>query len=276
MGKISEVAEHVRALRGSLGSTQEQFAHRVGVRPAAVSGWESGDSKYAPGAAALIALGRLAAEHGRPEEALWLLKRAGLDERAILRAGEQVKRERHIGAPHPAEVVRVPVQTPAGEKAGPALVLDARLVPNPGATRCVVLAEGGLGNTWPVFRQGDMLLVDGAQADLDRLVGQFAMVRLTRPEGEENWMQERWPVNPGRDERYQLGTLRIVPNWDRPPEWVVNLAAPWDSDPGWRLSRPGIPIGWAPGDGTPVRLCSGCEILGRVTTLFAHQADRSR
>jgi len=252
MAKISEVAELVRQLRGD--KSQEEFARLFDVKPPTVSAWESGKDAYAPGVGACLKLGNLAAKEGRADVALFFWKQAGLSEQAVLMAAASIRKQRNL-RPAPDGILRVSIETPDGEELGRELMIAAEQVLNPPCVRAI-LADGER-----------VLLVDTSTTDIQGLRGEVVAVKFPPgPRNLDNWMEATWPKG-----RLGAGTLSTGPHQPEGHFWVA-----WLGEAARSYMTVDHPTAIGGGERSqaaidardfsppPIKLRSGCKILGRV------------
>ncbi|HSA93977.1 MAG TPA: helix-turn-helix transcriptional regulator [Terriglobales bacterium] len=80
--------QRIRSLREHVGWSGTRFGRYLGVSQMAISRWERG--RHPPPAEAWIALGILAAEHGRVEDCWYFLEQAGLSQEVLKSLFESV------------------------------------------------------------------------------------------------------------------------------------------------------------------------------------------
>jgi DNA-binding XRE family transcriptional regulator len=172
--------ERIRALRNAVKMKQGQLSRALSVAQSLISACESG--KKDASVDLCIRLATFAAQRDLLKDASWFLVRGGLDVRSVLRISEELLRE--LGAPITVgEIVRVPSAIPiskrrTGARAPGHLSFPSAMVPNPLSTSYVRVADDFM---QPLFKRGDVLLIDSSATDLWALSGSWvAMDRHTR------------------------------------------------------------------------------------------------
>jgi transcriptional regulator with XRE-family HTH domain len=205
-----EWANRLRRLREHLGLSQSQVAERLGVSQVSVSRWEAG--KDEPTGPAYIAIARLAG----PQDCWYFWERVGLTQTDVMRVVPDLEQRIHSRAPIEMNLLPAKGSTsrPAGLKAVPDVV-GVPLLHDAAAAGSARLIEQAnvdmtlaLPRSWfvhpesivaikvegesmsPVLESGYIAMVDTADQDPKRLLGE--MVAARDPDGAVTikWLRE--------------------------------------------------------------------------------------
>jgi transcriptional regulator with XRE-family HTH domain len=273
--KLGEWAGRIKDLRAALEFTQDRLAKELDVKQGTVSAWETGDpDKYFPSAEMYSYLGNLAADNGY--DPTWFWEQAGLEIRSLEQFAEKRLKERG-SAPEVGEIVRVGSLKgwpgiPAGSRSDD-LILPARFVPNPAATKFVAVGGDIKSSTFP---HGDILVIDTSNAELSSLWDKVVLAYFDPKEKDRRPPYARWP------DGLFVARLRCR-EWDRLSlTWVAQLTSLIGED----SSAEDISVGfWKPETSelpslvtarraaqtkarelapAKLRLSPGCRILGQM------------
>ncbi len=195
---LQETAQRIVNLRRLLGKnrfslrkmSQELFAKHLGVKPAAVAGWERAERRYAPGPRALGKLVKASLDAGSLEDALFFSRCAGWDIDVVVSFAKLVLVKRQQ-IPEDGEINRIP-ETERLQEGGyglvgvkefqpsspPGIVLSARFVRG-SQPQAYVLDKGFGGSKF--FGAGDRIFIDwslGFGEGIESLWGQPVLLEF--------------------------------------------------------------------------------------------------
>lgn len=155
-------SRRLKRLREELGLNKKQIAKAADVEPLAVSMWEKEQGASVPRAETFIKLSTFAQKKGHIEDALWLLEQAGVHMRDLRALAPQIDKvfAKYQRAAAPGELLEVR----AALEGQDALHFPASLVRNRPDVRYIRIDHGLME---PVFRSGDILLIDESLKDKD-------------------------------------------------------------------------------------------------------------
>jgi DNA-binding XRE family transcriptional regulator len=167
MGRNSESAIKIRALRDAIGVGQVAFAKTIGVARSLVAACEGGSRT--PSTDFLVRLGNLAAENRHYIEAEWFWREAGV--RRMLPAAVHLLKQMESPISHGA-ITNVPPSKFARQErdAGRWLPFPTHLLTTPLAAAYITVADDSLR---PMFKRDDVLVLDESERDPWTMVGGY-------------------------------------------------------------------------------------------------------
>lgn len=174
---------------------QAKFAKELGVTHPLVSLSESGDRE--PSTDMLVRLGKFAVNKRRYEDAKWFWEKAGIDMKALDPfIDEQMRQRRATPAGGNTSATSVVEVKPLDPSVDETIFFPENLLPNPASTRFLRVdvheknrkhvKSGGqfadihaLSEAWQNFNDGDILLIDTADVDLEQMGNGTCVVSVT-------------------------------------------------------------------------------------------------
>jgi transcriptional regulator with XRE-family HTH domain len=164
-----ESGAKIAELRDAEKMSQAAFAKGLGVAQSLISAVEKG--KAIPAHLA-VRLGNYAAEIKRYQDAVWFWQLAGVKASALVPATIELLRATESPITRGAVTM-----VPPTENGGRYLAFPSEVLPNPLAVRYIVLPDDAL---LPLFKRGDVLIVDDSETKLRALIGsQIVIMRHT-------------------------------------------------------------------------------------------------
>jgi transcriptional regulator with XRE-family HTH domain len=184
----------IRALRGT-SVTQKQFAERLGVSQATLSGWESATKPIPPPADKLLQLGNLAMEVGDTGQAIafWRLAGVSLDALNSYRryfTGSGIRFRKYSSPSKWEELPEPELRIGSRFLAGSSPALFALFVPDD--------------SMWPTLRRGDAVVVDESPFALGKQAPHSMIAAIS---GRKFQISYLWA---SKRERGAVGAVRFV------------------------------------------------------------------
>jgi transcriptional regulator with XRE-family HTH domain len=170
--KSARIAKRIKSVRLEKGRTQQAFATVLGVRQNLVSAWERG---LLPSAENYVALGNVAEKH---EDRLFFWGLAGMDRNAFLSALSTQEKKMHVDFDASEAVLIEPVQGIGSDNAP--MKFPRWMVKQPAATR-YALARFFWDTDDDLVREGDVILIDVSEVNIDKLADESLIAVLADP-----------------------------------------------------------------------------------------------